>query len=147
MKKFKFTLQSVYDYKQTVEKQQKAAVARAEGELRLLEEQEIRLIEDFARVGELRERTLERRVGIIRELADFEGFFLSNREQRDEVAARIVRATEIRDNCREQLIETMKEIKGYEKLLENQLLAYKKELADEEEREISDIVSFKSAVG
>lgn len=145
MKKFKFTLKAVYEYKQTVEKTQKADLSRAEEMLRMLRQREQELIQAFEHNSALRDAALEKRVGVISELEKIDAYFRRLREEREELAVKIKKAEVARDSCRELLIITMKEIKTYAKLEQEQYQRYLKEVAEEEEKEMSDIVSFSAA--
>lgn len=145
MKRFQFTLQSVYEYKQTVEKTQKAELSRAEAILLELREQERRLEEDFQRNRVRREEALEKRVDVISELEKYDAYFRYISEAKKELATKIFNAEDVRDRCRERLVTTMKELKIYAKLRDEQYSQYLKDVAAEEEKEISDIVSFSAA--
>ncbi|MCL1829497.1 MAG: flagellar FliJ family protein [Oscillospiraceae bacterium] len=142
MKKFVFSLKAVYKYKLTVEKMQKADLSRAEHALRELREKERLLNEDFARAGSERDEVLKRHTDIIEELEEYDRYFRYLREAKKELAAKIVRAENIRDMCRVKLLATMKELKTYRKLREEQYRQYLKDVATEEEKEMGDLVSF-----
>lgn len=142
MKKFVFTLKTVYEYKQTVEKMQKADLSKAEALLRELRDEERRLDEAFERNKQSLERALESNTDVVEALERHDAYFRYLRDAIVELREKIAKAEEARDKCRELLIVTMKELKAYEKLKEAQYARYLKELAAEEEKSISDIVSF-----
>lgn len=144
MKKFAFSLQSVFGYKQTLEKTQKADLSRAEAELRALMDQDRLLDEAFERNNAEREAALCGRLGVVGELEKYDVYFRRIREEKEELAIRILKAEQVRTRCQELLIVTMKEIKTYTKLKDEQYKQYLKEVADEEEKEMSDRVSFTS---
>lgn len=142
MKKFVFSLQSVYEYKQTLEKTQKAELSRAENVLRELRQREHELEQDFERNRSLREEALTKVTGVLSELEKFDAYFRYLHGVKKELAEKILRAEEVKARCQAQLIATMKELKIYTKLKDEQYARYLKEVAAEEEKEISDIVSF-----
>ena len=145
MKKFAFSLQSVYEYKQTVEKTQKAELSRAEAALRLLREQERALDEAFERNREERDEILTKRFDVVSELEKYDAFFRRLREEKEELLIKIQHAENVKARCQENLIITMKELKTYTKLRDEQYQQYLKAVAAEEEKEIGDIVSFSVA--
>lgn len=145
MKRFKFTLQSVYDYKLTVEKTQKADLKRAEAILQELRDYERKLELAFVRNSEVRSAALEKRFGVVEELERCDAYFRFLSEEKEILAEKIVKAEEEKQRCQERLIATMKELKTFVKLRNEQYQRYLKEVAAEEEKEISDIVSFKAA--
>lgn len=142
MKKFKFTLESIYEYKQTVEKTQKADLSNAEAALRALREKERELDESFERNTLLREEALQQRFGVLDELDKFDAFFRHIREEKEALAVKIFDAEDYRARCQEKLMATMRELKTYTKLREEQYKQYLKDVEAEEEKEISDRVSF-----
>lgn len=142
MKKFNFTLQSVFEYKQTVEKTQKAELSRAEEVLRELRERERLLDEAFERNRLLREEALLQSTGVIDALEKFDAFFRHLREEKKALSIKIFDAEDVKARCQAKLIATMKELKVYKKLREEQYARYLREVAAEEEKEIGDIVSF-----
>lgn len=142
MKKFQFTLQSVYEYKQTVEKNQKADLNRAETLLRELREKERVLDETFERSCVERDAVLEKRVDIVSNLEKYDAFFRRLREEKESLAVKIINAEEVKARCQAALVATMKELKTYKKLRDEQYERYLKEVESEEEKAIGDIVSF-----
>ena len=147
MKKFFFTLQSVFKYKLTVEKLQKADLTRAENLVRELREKERKINEDLARTGAERDEALKKRTDIIRELEEYDIYFQYLRGTKKKLAAEIEKAERVRDACRVKLLATMKELKTYRKLREDQYRQYLRECATEEEKETGDLVSFSVVSG
>jgi len=142
MKKFKFTLQALFNYKQTVEKMQKADLRRAQEALRQLQLEEQRLLQAYADNERSLEQALSRNEDVITALSEHDAFFRYLREAMKEIRAKIVKAEEVVYQCLQRLIVTMKEIKTYKKLREEQFQSYMKEIQAEEEKEIGDLVSF-----
>ena len=142
MKKFAFTLQTVYDYKLTVEKTQKADLARANTILRELQEALSALEESFRRNSEARDDELARGECDVRRLEEYDAFFRRVHEDREDLKTKILAAEKERDRCRDLLIATMKELKAYVKLRDKQYEQYLKDVAAEEEKALGDIVSF-----
>ena len=147
MKKFAFSLQAVYKYKLTVEKMQKADLSRAENVLRELRERERRLNEDFAAAAAGRDAALSEHTDVIARLEEYDRYFRYIREAKEQLALEIEKAERVRDMCRIKLLATMKELKTYKKLKEEQYRQFLKELASEEEKNIGDLVSFSVVSG
>lgn len=144
MKKFKFTLQPVFNYKQTVERLQKAELRKAQQALRELRDEEQRLEQAYADNERSLEQALRENVNIAAALNEHDAYFRFLREALKELRERIVKAEEVVIRCQNQLIITMKEIKTYKKLREEQFKSYLKEIQAEEDKEMGDIVSFKT---
>ena len=147
MKKFAFSLQAVYKYKLTVEKIQKADLSRAESVLRELRDRERRLNEDFARNSAERDAVLSEHTDVIGKLEEYDRYFRYIREAKEQLAIEIEKAERVRDMCRIKLFATMKELKTYKKLKEEQYRQFLKDLASEEEKDIGDLVSFSVVSG
>ena len=144
MKKFKFSLLSLYKYKQTVEKIQLGELRRAEQALRELLDEKQRILDAFAENERSLVRALRQRFNIGEALALHDRYFGFLRDTLEELEPRIKKAEKIRDRCREKLILTMREIKTLGKLRDEQYAEYLKEVQAESEKEIGDLVSFKT---
>ena len=144
MKKFKFSLLSLYKYKQTVEKIQLGELRRAEQALRELLDEKQRILDDFAENERSLVRALRQRYNVGEALTLHDRYFVFLRDSLEELEPRIARAETVRDRCREKLILTMREIKTLGKLRDEQYAAYLKEIQAESEKEIGDLVSFKT---
>jgi len=142
MKKFVFTLQALYDYKQTVEKMQKAELKRAQEALRILLKEEQRLLRAYADNEQSLERALQSNADIGNALSEHDAYFRFLRDALKEIRERIVKAEEVVLKCQERLVITMKEIKTYNKLRVEQYQKYLKEVQAEEDKEMGDLVSF-----
>ena len=147
MKKFAFTLQTVLEYKLTVEKTQKAALAAADALLRELYAEDKILDETFLRNSNARERELREKTADAQSLAAYDTFFRRLSEEKKALAVRIEQAEMAKLRCQEALILTMKELKAYNKLRDKQYQEYLKDVAAEEEKELGDIISFSVATG
>jgi len=147
MKKFKFTLQSLFNYKQTVERLQKAELKKAQQALRELLDEERRLQKAYADNERSLERALRKNVDVVSALSEHDAYFRFLRDALKELRERIVKAEEIVAKCMEKLIVTMKEIKTYVKLRDEQFMQYLKEVQAEEDKEIGDLVSFTTVTG
>ena len=142
MKKFKFTLQPLYKYKQTVEKIQKAELRKAQQALRELRAEEQRLLQAYAKNERSLENALKENRDIASALSEHDTYFRYLRDALEEVREKIVKAEEVVAKCQQQLIVTMKELKTYDKLREEQYQRYLKDIQAEEEKEMGDLVSF-----
>jgi len=147
MKKFKFTLQSLYNYKLTVEKLQKAELKKAQQILQELLDEEQRLLKAWADNELSLEEALRKGENISAALMEHDAFFRYLRDALIEIRIRIVKAEEVVRECQERLILTMKELKTYLKLRDEQYQAWTKEVQAEEAKNIDDLVSFKVISG
>jgi flagellar FliJ protein len=142
MKKFKFTLQALYNYKLTVEKLQKAELKRAQQALQELLDEEERLLKAWDDNEISLEEALRKGENVATALSEHDAYFRYLRDALIVVREQIVKAEEVVRECQERLILTMKEIKTYLKLRDEQLQAYRKEVQAEEAKEMDDLVSF-----
>jgi len=142
MKKFKFTLQALYDYKLTVEKMQKVELKKAQQALRELIDEELRLLRAYADNELSLERALDRNEDVVTALSEHDAYFRFLRDALKEIREKIAKAEEVVVQCQARLIITMKEIKTYVKLRTEQYQEYMKEIQAEEDKEIGDLVSF-----
>ena len=142
MKKFKFTLQPVYNYKLTVEKLQKAELKKAQQALRELLNEEQRLLRAYAANERSLEKALRENIDVATALTEHDAYFRFLRDALKEIRERIVKAEEVVTECQNRLIITMKEIKTYKKLRDEQFQLYLKEMQAEEDKETGDIVAF-----
>ncbi|MDR3311068.1 MAG: hypothetical protein LBS90_06940 [Oscillospiraceae bacterium] len=147
MKKFKFTLEAVLKYKRTIEKTQKAALAEVRMRLSALENEREKLRMSVKSAHETLNAAVESGGGII-DAMRVHGAYVTRLKAEDKELVRRIVVVEAEKDLREaELIATMRELKGYDKLYDEQYLAYLKEVQAEEEKEISDIVSRDAAVG
>jgi len=143
MKKFKFKLQPLVKYKETVERMQKEELKRAQEALRELQDEENRLLRAYADNERSLEEALKRNENVAQALIEHDAYFRFLRDAIKIIRERIIRAEEVVIRCQEKLIITMKELKTYEKLRKEQFQEYLKEVKTEEEKEMDDLVSFK----
>jgi flagellar FliJ protein len=142
MKKFKFTLQPLYNYKQTVERLQKAELKKAQQALYELQAEEQRLLKAYADNERSLEIALQSNEDVGSALSEHDAYFRFLREALIEIRELIAKAEEVVRECQERLIITMKELKTYLKLRDEQYQRYLKEVQAEEEKEMGDLVSF-----
>ncbi|MCL2627851.1 MAG: flagellar export protein FliJ [Oscillospiraceae bacterium] len=142
MKKFVFSLQALYNYKLTVERLQKADLKKAQQALQELLDEESRLLQAYANNERSLEEALRKGENVGAALMEHDAFFRFLREALIEIRILIEEAEEVVRQCQERLILTMKEIKTYLKLREEQFASYMKEVQAEEAKEIDDLVSF-----
>ena len=146
MKKFVFSLQALLNYKETVERTQKAELKRAQQILRELQEEEMRLLTAYSDNEISLERALRERTDIVTALAEHDAYFRYLRNALIEVREKIIRAERVVSECQTRLITTMRELKTYNKLRNEQYLEYLKEVQMEEEKEIGDLVSYNTVI-
>jgi len=144
MKKFKFTLQALFDYKLTVEKLQKAELKKAQQALRELLDEERRLEQAYADNERSLEKALRENENVATALSEHDAYFRFLRDALKELRERIVKAEEVVEQCQNRLITTMKELKTYVKLRAEQYQGYLKEVQIEDDKNMGDLVSFKA---
>jgi len=142
LKKFKFTLQALYNYKLTVEKLQKAELRRAQQALQELLDEEQRLRGAWYDNERSLEAALIKGENVATALSEHDAYFRYLREALIAIRKKIIKAEEIVRQCQERLILTMKEIKTYLKLRDEQYQAWTKEVQAEEAKVMDDLVSF-----
>ncbi|MDR2571909.1 MAG: flagellar export protein FliJ [Oscillospiraceae bacterium] len=143
MKKFKFTLQALYNYKLTVERLQKAELKKAQQALQELLDEEKRLIMAWSDNERSLEEALRKGENVAAALSEHDAYFRYLRDALIEIRIQIVKAEKVVQECQERLILTMKEIKTYLKLRDEQYQLYLKEVQAEDAKEMDDLVSFK----
>ncbi len=146
MKKFVFTLQGVNDIALATEKQLKIEMQRIMERLqRVL--QEIENTQSELRTLKARCLQLMREGGMESQtLVQYERYF-----EKLEAALQVLKQTKMqiereKDKCLQAQIENRKELKTLEKLRDKQHEEYLKELRREEEKEIGDLVAFRSTI-
>jgi len=144
LKKFKFSLQPLFEYKQTLERIQKADLKRAQQHLKELREEERRILQAIADNEKSLKLALRRGENVGAALVEHDAYFRYLRDSLKELRLRIVKAEKVRDECQDKLVLTMREIKTYKKLRDEQYQVYLKEVQSEEDKEIGDLVSFKT---
>ena len=144
MKKFKFRLQPLVNYKEAVERVQREELRLAQFKLRELREEESRLLGAYVDNERSLEEALVRNENVAQVLSEHDAYFRFLRDAIKIVKARIIEAEESVANCQEKLIFTMKELKTYDKILGEQYSEYLGEVKAEEEKNMGDIVSFQT---
>lgn len=146
MKKFTFTLQTLYGLKQSLERQERNELGRLTARLNELEAGETALLARRAQAGQ----EFAARIAQGMTAADttvHTSYQRALREQIAEQRAKIRQAREDVDGCRARLLEAMREVHMLEKLRERQYEQYLKDLQAEESAAINDFVSFTVAAG
>jgi len=143
VKKFKFTLQALYNYKLTVEKLQMAELKRAQQILQELLDEEQRLLRAWADNEQSLEEALRKGENVGTALMEHDAYFRFLRDALIVVRRKIIQAEEVVRECQDRLILTMKEIKTYLKLRDEQYQVWMKEVQAEEAKNIDDLVSYK----
>ena len=105
-------------------------------------DEEQRLLQAYADNERSLERALRENTDVGQALNEHDVYFRFLRDALKELRERIVKAEELVRKCQDQLIITMKELKTYKKLREEQYARYLKEVQAEEEKEMGDFVSF-----
>jgi len=140
MKKFKFTLQALHNYKLTVEKLQMAELKRAQLALQELLDEEARLLKAWTDNELSLEKALKSAHDVGTALSEHDAYFRFLRDELVEVRKKIVSAEEVVLECQEKLVVTMKELKTYVKLRDEQYQAWLKDVQIEDAKEMDDFV-------
>ncbi|MBD5162049.1 MAG: flagellar export protein FliJ [Oscillibacter sp.] len=145
MKKFRFSLETVLEYKQQVldslQTEHGAILARVRRQEELIE----RLEADYwALSGEFNQRKSE---GInILDAMKYEQYLRSSERQIEEAYARLTKLREQAEKKRIEVVEARKETASIEKLREKKLASYNKAAQKEEEKVIDEFVTTKRAM-
>jgi len=142
MTKFKFTLQALHNYKLTVEKLQKAELKRAQQVLQELVDEETRLLTAWENNEQSLDDALRRGENVAVALSEHDSYFRYLRDALIEVRKKIVKAEQVVRECQDRLVLTMKELKTYLKLRDEQFEAWMKEVQAEDAKIMDDLVSF-----
>lgn len=142
MKKFVFTLQSVLDYSIALEKTQKAELSRAQETLNKLLNMLEELEKAYRRNCISLEAAIDRGINLPHEMSKHDDYFKYLRASKAELMKKKEAAEKERDKCMEKLVSTMKRIKVYSKLRQEQYRNYLHQVKLEEEKEIGDIISY-----
>ncbi|MCL2425518.1 MAG: flagellar export protein FliJ [Oscillospiraceae bacterium] len=146
MKKFKFSLQVLQNYKLTVEKLQMAELKRAQQVLQDFQDEETRLLTAWDDNELSLEKALKSGHGVGAALSEHDAYFRFLRDELVAIREKIVKAEEFVVECQEKLMITVKELKTYEKLRDEQYQVWLKEAQLEDAKEMDDLVSFSVAV-
>ena len=145
MKKFVFRLEPLVRVKKTAEKQQKAALASAQEVYRDLERRRDEIVNQAARVNSEFQKELSSGINGLM-LMYYGQFFEDSKKAIDRKEQEMVYANIRVEECREALVQTMRELKTYKKLHDAQYAEYLKEVQAEIDKEIGDLISYKAAV-
>ena len=145
MKKFVFTLQTVYDLALSTQKQQKIQLKRIEDRLARL----------MADMGRMKASYLDAKDNVTQEMAHglsgerlmqynayFEGLINTMVIQKEN----ILQAEAEHDRWMAERIKTRREIKTLEKVRDAQYEAYRQQERLEDEKQIDDLVSYRAGV-
>ena len=144
MKKFSFTLQPLVKYKETIERMQKEELRRAQQILRDLQTEENRLLLAYSANEHSLEEALRKNENVGQALSEHDAYFRYLREAIKVIRDKISKAELVVQSCQDRLIATMKELKTYDKLKQEQFAEYLKEVQMEEDKDMGDLISFKT---
>ncbi|MDL2289336.1 flagellar export protein FliJ [Clostridia bacterium OttesenSCG-928-F22] len=145
MKKFVFSLQSVYDIVLSEEKQLKLRLKQLEDRLSWLNAELDRLKEAYLDGKEECAREMQKGMGTDK-LAQYSHYFESLMNTMILQKDNIIRTEAEKAKVTEERIGVQKKIKTYEKVRERQWEEYRMEVKKEEENEIGDLVSYRAAI-
>ncbi|MGI6175467.1 MAG: flagellar export protein FliJ [Christensenellales bacterium] len=144
MKKFVFTLQSLYGVTLSTEKQQKLQLKKTEARLVWLEEGLEKMKSEYLEYKVRCAKEMEEGISAD-ELSQYNIYFdcLFNLmvEQKDH----ILRTEAERDRCRAALVKTRRKVQTLEKVKESQYEAYLQEIKIEQEKDMGDLVAYRAA--
>jgi flagellar FliJ protein len=142
MKRFNFSLQSLYKLKKTVEKQKKKEMKMIESELLALNNGLYELEKVFNRTKLSYSKEVSKSISI-NVANQYNNYFASLayeiKKQKEKIKVQLIK----KEECIKAQIETRKEIKSLDNLREKQYQKYLMEVRKEEEKSMDDIVSFK----
>lgn len=144
MKKFVFTLQSVYDIALSNEKQQKNLLKRIEERLLALRTVLERMFEQKKEAHAQCAKDVDEGTDANR-MAQYARYFESLNDKIEAQTKAVAQLEKERDKVIEALVEIRKEIKSLENLREKQLEEYREEVKREEEQAIGDVVTYQVA--
>lgn len=143
MKKFVFTLQTLYDIKLAKEKQLKQRMRAIESLLEQLRKELDKLLEEYRCVK--RKYFEEAAQGAMPErMQDYCGYLARLGDAATQKRASIRAAEMEREKCLREQVELMKEIKSLEKLYETQYGEYLSEAKAETEKAVGDFVAYQA---
>jgi flagellar export protein FliJ len=141
MKKFKFTLQTLFDVKQTLKDKLQADFAAAEAAYQAAVDKLTSLVRTYEEELDIFEE--KSREGITaHELTSAAAYHEDLRERIRRAEIEAARTLKIANEKREELVTVYKEIKVLEKLYEKQRAEYLKELEKDEAKALDSILSF-----
>lgn len=141
MKKFVFSLNSLYELKKTLKDKIRAEYAAAEAALdKAVKEKEL-LDRAFAEKNEEYEAKIKKGM-VVSDIQSYVNFFEELQEQIRAALQEILRAQKAADEKREELVEVFKEIEVLKKLRHKQYQEYLKEEDKKEKSVLDDIMSF-----
>lgn len=141
MKKFTFSLEVVQNTKQIYEKEIRKELSDIEA--RLTEQMLILdcLLTEISELIRIWQTQMAAGLSAM-SLQQFNNSFANLREQQKSLQTQIKRINQEKTDCQERLIILMTDLKALETLKEQQIEAYKKDLAKEMESEIDEFVSY-----
>ncbi|MCL1976143.1 MAG: hypothetical protein FWG61_08295 [Firmicutes bacterium] len=146
MKNFIFSLEALAKYKTSLEKKQKAELARVMAHLKTLYQERANILAALdANIASL-QRALEKQSDLAQELKRHDDYRIHLRQLLEEVKQRIVTAQAEEKRLRALLIITMKELKTLERLRFEQYQAYLAEVRKEESLIIGDIIAHSNSI-
>lgn len=141
MKKFKFSLEPLLNVKKGLEKTQKAQIQKIQQEIDIKENEAEVISSEISALQQSLESELKGKVSV-EDLIQYDRYMQKLTDNLEIKREEISKLTQEKEECQKALIETTKEIKMLEKLREKQYSQYIYELEREQEKEISDFVSF-----
>ena len=146
MKRFSFRLQKLLDIKKILEKDQRAALGEAQRKLKKKQD-ELNALLDEHRALEDKWRDNLKEVLSADKLAMYTNYFTYLRNSEMEKAAEIIKLRQRVSECQAILVKTLNEIKVLDKLYLSDYEEYLQEVKCEEEKDIGDLISYRTALG
>jgi len=144
MKPFKFSLQSLYDVKLSIEEQQKLQMKMIEKRIAQIEEEIDQLQENRRKHQEMYEADLS--AGMMAEKCEDYGRFFGLLNVSEAILnKKLAAAQKEKQQCMDARFETRREIKALEKLSDIELTAYREQVSREEDNSLGDIITYKVA--
>ena len=141
MKKFVFSLNSLFELKKTLKDKIRAEYAAAEAVLDKAVKEKEMLDRTFSEKNEEYEAKLKKGM-IVSDIQSYVNFFEELQELIREALLKIIRAQKVADEKRDELVSIFKEIEVLKKLKQKQYQEYLKEEEKKEKNVLDDIMSF-----
>ncbi len=145
MKKFVFSLQSLYDMQTGFEKQQKLKIKNIEAKLAKQSEEMDYLKREFDKAKTEYHGVITAGVMANRALK-YDRFFSRLKTSMSAVQKKILKLESEKEQCMQKLVDIRKEIKMLEKIKEKEYGKYLENLKKEHARQIEDFISYKVIV-
>ncbi len=142
MKKFVFSLASVYKLKRSNEDELKNQLAQNSSNITLCDQLMAELEEELKNESKKHQKELKSGTSV-QKVQAYGFYFLNYNNTKKDLLLKKERLLLLRQELQKKLLQVMNEIKALDNIYEKELDEYKKELKIEEDKEIDNNLSFK----